>query len=175
MGTNSSIMTILKETSLGVFYFVIATILRDTILLSSMLLNIEVAFGLTASDMKKLEMTDRILLRRVLSTGRSTPVCSIFLELGLIPPSFIIKARKIMYLHYLLTLDQSQLLYKIFDAQRRSPVKNDWYIRVKSDLEEFGLIMDDDEIKIIKKATFKEQVKQACKQSAFNYLLKEKI
>ena len=30
-------------------------------------------------------------------------------------------------------------------------------------------------IKIIKKATFKEQVKQACKQSAFNYLLKEKM
>ena len=141
-------MTILKETSLGVYYFVIATVLRDTILLSSMLLNIEVAFGISASEMRKLEIADKVLLRRVLSTGRSTPVCSIFLELGLIPPSFTVKARRIMYLHYLLTLDQSQQLYKIFDAQKRSPVTNDWYIQVKADLEEFGLAMEDDDISI---------------------------
>ena len=75
-----------------------------------------------------------------------------------------------MYLHYLLTLDQSQLLYKIFDAHRRSPVKNDWYIEVKGHLEEFGLVMEDDDIKKIKKESFKEQVKQACKLTAFNYL-----
>ena len=80
-----------------------------------------------------------------------------------------------MYLHYLLTLDQSQQLYRIFDAQRRSPVTNDWYIQVKADLEEFGLAMEDDEISSMKKETFKEQVKQACKQTAFQYLLKEKI
>ena len=40
-GQTSALMTILKEVSLGQFYFPMATLLRSTLVMSSMLLNAE--------------------------------------------------------------------------------------------------------------------------------------
>ena len=97
MGTNSNIMVILKETSFGHFYFSIANLLRETILLNSMLLNVEVWFGITKEEIAKLEMVDKILLRRFLETPRSTPVSSLYLEMGSVPVSFIIKSPTQIY------------------------------------------------------------------------------
>ena len=105
MGTNTSIMVILKETSLGIYYFSIAMILRETILMSSMLLNIEVWFAVTREDISKLQMVDKVLLRRVMEIGKGSPVCGLYLETGSIPISYLIKARRIMFLHYLVSLD----------------------------------------------------------------------
>ena len=50
MATITSIMIILNETSLGMFYFTIAMILRETILISSMLLNVEVWTNITKTE-----------------------------------------------------------------------------------------------------------------------------
>ena len=56
IGKISSIMNILREVSLGrKFYFTIATILRESILLSSMLLNSEAWIGITQANIDELE------------------------------------------------------------------------------------------------------------------------
>ena len=55
--------------------------------MSSMLLNIEVWFAVTKEDVSKLQMVDKVLLRRVMEIGRGSPVCGLYLETGAVPVS----------------------------------------------------------------------------------------
>ena len=142
-------MIILNETSLGMFYFAIAMILRETILISSMLLNVEVWTNITKTEINKLELVEKILIRRVIGTGRATPVAAVYLEVGAIPIRFLIRARRLMFLHYLLSLPENQLLARIYRAQKTDPVKNDWCLQVKEDIEFFSLSVTEDDIKMM--------------------------
>ena len=87
---------------------------------------------------QELEKIDKILLRRILEAPDSACIESLYLELGLIPLHIILKARRINYLHYLTTLSENEMLHKVFMAQWRYPVKVDWTLKVKQNLEDFG-------------------------------------
>ena len=66
------------------------------------------------------------------------------------------------------------MLSRVFHAQDQQPVKNDWSVQVKKDLEQIGLgEMSFQEIKSKSKETFKKMVKDRCSQLAFSELMKE--
>ena len=100
VGIVSSIISILKELYLGELYFEAAILFRDTLFLSSILLNAESWVNLTKGDIEELESLDRTYLRRILEVPSSTPIPALYLELGVIPISFIIQAKRIMFLHF---------------------------------------------------------------------------
>ena len=68
-GVISQVMTILEKLSLGYHYFKIAMILRNSIFISSLLVNVEVWYPISEKDVEELEKLDRILLKRILGTG----------------------------------------------------------------------------------------------------------
>ena len=74
-----------------------------------------------------------------------------------------------MFLHYLVSLDEKELLAKVYSTQKANPLKNDWCLQVQSDMREFKLEMTDEELK----ALSKEKVKTACREAAFLFLKKE--
>ena len=65
-GIINQIMEILQEISFGPKYFEIANLLRHSLFLSSVLLNSEVWYGLSVTDIKQLEQVDRALLKTIL-------------------------------------------------------------------------------------------------------------
>ena len=69
----------------------------------------------------------------------STCIESLYLELGLVPIGIILKSRRINYLHYLANLNPEEMLYKFFEAQFKYPVKDDWILQVKQDLDDLGM------------------------------------
>ena len=139
------------------------------------MLNAESWVNLTQGDIEELESLDRTYLRRVLEVSSSTPIPSLYLELGVIPIKFIIQAKRIMFLHYLLNRNETELLSQVLKAQIDDPVKGDWILTVKEDLASFDLNhLSFDTIKHLKKEHFKKMVKKSCKNAAFKYLLKEK-
>ena len=73
--------------------------------------------------MNDLEELDRTLLRRILSVPVSTPKEALYLELGLIPISEIIRIRRIMYLNHLVTRGENKMLYQFFITQWMNPNK----------------------------------------------------
>ena len=85
IGTISNIMNTLKEVSLGQYHFEIATLLRESIFLSSVLLNSETWLNLTKSNIEELEKIDETLLRRILNAGSKCPIPGLYLELGVYP------------------------------------------------------------------------------------------
>ena len=113
-GTISNIMNILREISLGNFHFEIAVLLRETIFLSSLLLNSETWLNLTKTNIENLEDMDKLLLKRFFEVPTSAPTPSLYLELGCIPIRFLIRARRLMYLHYILNRDEKELVLKVF-------------------------------------------------------------
>ena len=88
-----------------------------------------------------------MLMRSIFNTPFSTPIESVQLESGLIGISNLIKTRMITFLHYLVKRDESEMLSRLFKAQRHYPVRNDWTSQVKLDLDEFGINLDLEGIK----------------------------
>ena len=167
-------MTILKYVSLGNYFFQMAILLRNVAFLNKVLVNSEVWYPINESDLKKLVKMDEILIRSILEVNESTPKELLYLELGIIPLVNIVKCRRIMYLHYLLTTSEDQLLYKFFKAQLRNPSKGDWTEVVKQDLKDFNITSSFKEISLMKNTQFKNKVKKACKKYTFDELIQVK-
>ena len=124
--------------------------------------------------MDELEEVDKLLIRRILNAPLSACVESLYLELGLIPIHIIIKSRRVKYLHYLLRLKESEMLFKVFQAQLKYPVRDDWTITVKQDLEDLRINLSFEEMKRKSEWSFKRLVKIKTKEYALDYLLKLK-
>ena len=58
-----------------------------------------------------------------------------------------------MYLHYILSQEENELLYKYFKVQSENPAKNYWYLSIMEDLKEFEIDLTFEEIKDFKKNT----------------------
>ena len=175
MGIISTIMNILKEVNLGNFHFETGLLLRESIFLSSMLLNSETWVNISKEEIEIMESLDRILMRRILEIPTSTPKPSLYLELGVIPIGDIIKARRLLFLQYILKRKKEETISKAFWAQKANPVKNDWCLQVDKDLKDYKLDnFSLEQIGKMSKELFKKFVKEASKNKAFDDMIKEK-
>ena len=72
-GVVERIMTMIENIPFGKFYFEVAVILRNSLLISSLLSNSEAWYNVTKSELNLLETVDLILLRKTLKAPQSTP------------------------------------------------------------------------------------------------------
>ena len=107
----------------------------------------------------KWKNLDKLLFRRLLEVPHTTPGEAYYLELGVLPVSVIIKARRINYLHTILSSENTGMLYSFFITQWNNPTQGDWTEQVKKDLMDFQIPCSFDEIKKKSKEAFKRQVK----------------
>ena len=169
-GIIRQIMSMLNDYSFGPYYFQVAIILRNLMLINATLCNSEVWYNLTESNLTQLESVDETLLRKILETGTSTLKVMLYLDLGVIPIRFIIMNRRVMYLSYILR-NKKTLLYKFFLAQLKNPCKGDWTITVIEDLKQLGITETFEEIARISEERFRNIVKEKIKILAFRYLI----
>ena len=167
----SSILNILNQVSFGRHYLQIALLLRESLLINSMLNNVEVWHGITRDEEKEFQKVDLILLRKLLGAPISTPKESFFLELGILPISILLKAKRVRYLHYPLNKNKAEMLSRFFWAQWRRPCKGDWVNLIKQDLAELGIPDDLEKITAYSKLSFKKYVKDRSKEVAFQSLM----
>ena len=66
------------------------------------------------------------------------------------------------------------MLYKIFIAQWRNPLRNDWTNLVKDELKDFGLDIDLNSVTSMSKYKFKKIIKSKSREVAFEKLLERK-
>ena len=153
-------MNILKQVSLGNYHFEMALLLQQTIFLSSVLLNAETWINLTKTNISDLETLDETLLRRLLDAPSKTPIPSLYLELGIYPIEFIIKEKRLMFLHQILNCGENRLINQFFWAQEQNPVKNDWSLQIREDLKSLDLnYLSLKNIQLMKKEQFRALVK----------------
>ena len=121
-----------------------------------------------------MEAVNEHLVRNFLSTHSKTPKELLYLETSTIPIRFILKARRLGYFHHILTRDSSELINRVYCAQKRRPVKDDWYLTVQKDLADLHIDLSDDQIKNMTKIQFKLYLKKIVSDAAFSDLLKIK-
>ena len=167
------ISQMLEEIYFGPFEIEVALTLRKSLFLNGILTNCEAWYGLTSADVRLLEQVDESLLRRILGAPSTTPKCMLYLETGCTPIKFIIRSRRLMFLYYILKEDENSLISKVFYAQLANPVKNDWAMTCKDDLDDLQISLDFEEIKNLSKYSFKKIVKEKISQSAFKALTEE--
>ena len=96
IGTISDILVVLNYVSRGYQYIKIGLILRESILLSKLLLNVQVWPRLTDAQVKKLEQTDLAFQRKILSCPKATNLEIIYSELNTCPLKLIISEMRLL-------------------------------------------------------------------------------
>ena len=148
--------------------------MRKSLLFNGILTNSEAWYGLKDDDVKHLEQIDETLVRKIFEMPKSTPKCMLYLETGCTPIRFIIKCRRLMFLHYILKEDRNSLISRFFYAQDLDPVKNDWSVTCRDDLKGLSIDFTFLDIGAMSKMQFKRIVKKAVSNQAFEFLMSEK-
>ena len=75
-----------------------------------------------------------------------------------------------MYLHHILSRNSEELKRRIFEAQKSTPTKGDFYCLVTGDLEEIGEELNKEKIMYMSKIQFKTHIKKQLNQIIFSDL-----
>ena len=169
-GIVRKILNVLEGIPFGKLYFQVAILLRNSLLVSSILCNSEVWFNLTNSELDLLETVDLVLLRSILGVPKSTPKEMLFLELGVLPLRNIIRQRRLNFLHYILNQGADSMIFKVFEKQCKNRTKKDWVSTVLADLELVGLNVTFADIQLMSKAKWKNIVKRSISEKALENL-----
>ena len=78
-------------------------------------------------------------------------------------------------MHHILSRGKEELIRKIYEAQKRKPVKNDWINIIKRDCEELKITYNESQISSLKKTKFKDIVREKIRTNVFKFLMEIKI
>ena len=161
---------------LGPLYIQAGLMLRTPMLHAVLLSNAEAWLRLTSNEIKMLERVDEMLLRKLLKTPISTPRAALYLETGAIPLHLVIKSKRIMFLHHILTRKRDALIAQVLWAQIESPSEGDWYLVVMEDIEALGLseTLTIDSISQLHKEKLKNIVRKGVHSAAFQEMMVRK-
>ena len=173
-GIVRKILIFLDGIPFGKFHFEAGVILRNSLLVSSMLFNSEAWYNLTEAELNLLESVDLELLRGILKTPKSTPKEMLFLELGIVPFREIIRQRRLGFLSYILKENKESMIHKFFESQRSHRTPKDWVTTVLSDMEILNMEMNFEDVRNMKKVQFMNKVKRKIQQKTLKDLEKIK-
>ena len=95
---------------------------------------------------------------------------SFFFETGALPVKHILIGHRLVYYWTLLNKPEEELVKKLFNTQKKFPVRGDWIEQVESDLHQLGIKLSEPQIKSMKVDKFKKLVKEKLEVQAFNFL-----
>ena len=133
-GIVNDIISILDNKYFGNSHFEALALLRDSLLHSVLLHDIEVLHNLSSRNIKRLESLDHQLSRRALATSPKASIIIIMLELAICPLRFLISKKRVLYYHHLLSSDDN-LAKNVLLRQMSDPVRGDFITYVKDDLQ----------------------------------------
>ena len=171
----------LENMHFGKYHFEMGKMLLDSMLLASILVNVEVSYNLTKSDIDQFEKCHEMGLKMLLSAPYGTPKPMLYLLTGSVPIRHQIKRRRLVYLHHILNQEKDSLIRTFFERQFNTMKRTDWATQILKDLNEYEINLTMDEIRqipevaIIKSKTYENALhdlntNQGSKSKKFNEL-----
>ena len=139
IGTTKKIKNILDTMYFCQYYFEVEITLIESMILGSILTNIEVAYNLILTEIEKLEKCHKMDLRKLLNLPSKTPKPMLYLLTGSTPIRFIVKQRRLVYLHHILNQQEEALIKSFFETQMKTRKSKDWASQVLKDLNDFEM------------------------------------
>jgi hypothetical protein len=162
-----------SEIALGCFAMHILILLYQAVILASVLFNSQTWTRLTQSDYKKLITIQLKYLKRMLHAPNSTPNVNVFLELGVLPITYEIHRRKLVFLHHVLTLQEDDPVRRVYYEQLKLPGELNWANELQVLRETYDVGLSDDEIMTLSYERWKLEVKNLVRDTAFEELKNE--
>ena len=168
-----SIEAIMADLQLGTFTVSVYLLLYRSLFLSTMLFNSQAWSNLSKRDMESLQRCQLKILKKILGCTRSTSNAYTFLELGVLPISYEIHKRQITFLHHIINLPDHDPVKEMYENMKRLPGEKNWYSCVAELLENYKIVLSEDQIKSLSKDAFKGIVKKAVTKVALHNLQEE--
>ena len=155
IGIVKKISTSLYEQPYGRNTYRAAILMRESLLLGSMLSNSESWINITKLDLDLLEKPDSMVHRNVLSDYGNPSKVFMFLELGTIPVRYVMMEKRLKFLRYILNESMTSMIRQVFEVQKLDSRKGDFCELIKKDLNDLNIEMNDEEIKSFSKSQWK--------------------
>ena len=164
----SVIRAILEDIPFGSYRFQVGLELRRALFVNSVLFNCETWHNLRDSDIKDLVLIDHQLLRYICSSQAKTAIEFLYLETGSISLSHIISSRRMNYFYEIITRADSELVKRVYMAQKEKPSPGDFIHLVKSDFEFIGISFNEEMFCQMSQAQYKSLIHRKLYAAAFN-------
>ena len=159
---------------LGPYMFQKAVVLRDSMLVGTLLSCSEAWYSITEVQLGQLEQVDKALWCNLLEIARTVPYDLVCLKFGLEPLRYIIMKRRLIYLQHILKQKESSLIRKFLKTQMINLKKKDWGKTIEEDLLHLDIQMTFKDIEQMSKNKYKELIKKKIKEHALKYLVDKK-
>ena len=173
VGIVNKIRTTLIERPYGKYTYKAAALMREGLLLSSMLNNSESWIDITKQDIEKLEKPDKILIRSILGSQGNPSTVFMYLELGFLPVKYVIMKKRLNFLKYILNENMNTMLRKVYEVLKTDSRKGDFVDLVQHDLNDLEIELSENEIQNTTKVQWKRFINIKVKEAAFQYLIAE--
>jgi hypothetical protein len=165
-----SVQGFMRETSLGVHTISVYLLLHNAIFLASILFNSQAWSNISEKNLEQLTITQLKFLKKSMKARPSTANSFVFLEMGTLPIKYELHKRQLSFLHHIVHLDDDDPVRKMWKHQVSMPDYNNWWTGVKKLMSKYSLELTEEQIKKLSKEAYKEKVKKAVKNQAFQEL-----
>ena len=148
-----------------------AVLFRQSMLLNGILCNSEVLYGVSKHHVETLESVDNFFWRKLFKCPITTPIETYFMETHTIPIRFVLVSRRLMYYWNILQMNEDELVKRVFTAQQISSCRNDWVLQICDDLKLCKISKSEEEIKKMKRHSFKMLVRRKVREVTDEYLV----
>ena len=169
----NKIISGINERPYGKHFFKAGKLMREAVLLSSLLTNSETWINITKKDLEDLEKPDIILQRKILSTSGNPSKCFVQLELGIIPVKFVVMQKRLNFLQHILHESTDSMIKQVFMLQKHDSRKGDFKDLTDKDRDTLDIQWEDDDIAAASKHAWKKLLKDVVKNAAFKELMLE--
>ena len=171
ISAGNAIIEILNETVFGNYDFEVFVVLRNSLLLSTLISNGESWNNIMTKHIQDLEQTDERIMCKKFELHPKTSRTFLYLETGTMPVRYLLMRRRLMYLQYLLQQGPESVLFKCLKAMMKSTLRGDWLELVTKDLKDLDIKLSYEEIEKFSKEDLKELVKEQTEIKAFGHLM----
>jgi hypothetical protein len=124
--------------------------------------------------MTRLEQVDLSYLRGLTGSHSKTVSDFLYLELGILKLRHILTRRRLIYHHHIITREDKETIKKIYNNQKISKLKGDWYATIVKDFEFIGEEMCIEKISSFSKKDYSKHIKMKVEKAAFSLYMQKK-
>ena len=142
----AQIFALLRDLLVGNLRVEIGLALRQAWLVNEILFNSEVWYSVSAKQVANLMDIDKYLLRSIVNAHSKVPLEHLYLELSVLPLSYVLSVRRMIYLETILKKNDTEITKQIHSSQKPNPLSGDWCNLVAEDFNKIGLHISDEHI-----------------------------
>ena len=166
-GTDTELFALSKGIKFGTKQIESLLLLYKTVFLPRLIYNCEAWSGLTTKNLKTLKSSQLHYLRKILEVSKGVPSAALYLELGVLPISFEIELKQLLYLKRILDREYDDPVRMVYHEMLKYKEEINWANDVIGLRKKYNLPLSDENIKNMQMNDWISFVKSVIYKEAF--------